>query len=118
MRLIFLICLLISSRSWAQTTPDGATLFRNQCGTCHTLDPNAPPRQGPLLRGVVGRAAGTVPGFQYSPHLANAGFAWTEDKLDAYLTNPQAVIEGGVMPYRQSKPDIRRAVIAYLKEQN
>lgn len=101
----------------AATPPDGAAVFRTQCGTCHTLDPSAPARQGPHLQGVVGRQAGTVPGFRYSPNLANAGFAWDEAKLDAYLTNPQAVVKGGVMPYRQSKPELRGAVIEYLKTQ-
>lgn len=120
--LIALACTGGAAGLRAQTPPaaapaDGATAFRTQCGTCHTLDPAAPARQGPHLQGVVGRSAGTVPGFRYSPNLANAGFAWDEAKLDAYLTNPQAVIKGGVMPYRQSKPEIRSAVIGYLKEQ-
>ena len=37
--------------------------------------------------------------------------------FDPYLTNPQAVIKGGVMAYRQAKPEIRQAIIAYLKGQ-
>ena len=114
----FLLAGVSVTGAQAQAPLDGAVQFRNQCGTCHTLDPNAPARQGPMLRGVVGRAAGTVQGFKYSLHLQNAGFAWTEEKLDAYLTNPQAVVEGGMMPYRQAKGDVRRAVIAYLKDQN
>ncbi len=43
-------------------------------------------------------------------------FVWDEPHLDAYLTNPQAVVPGAIMPYRQSKAPVRHAIIAYLKE--
>ena len=55
-------------------------------------------------------------GFHYSPGFAQADFVWDEAKLDAWLTNPQEVIPGVAMSYRQSKPESRAAVIAYLKE--
>lgn len=107
--------------AWSQgdsaAAPDGAALFQKQCGACHALDPSAPPRQGPMLAGVYGRKPGTVPGFHYSPGFANVEFVWDEPHLDAYLTNPQAVIPGAIMPYRQSKAPVRHAIIAYLKEQ-
>ncbi len=96
---------------------DGAALFKQQCGTCHTLDPAEPVRQGPPLKNVVGRPAGKVDGFHYSPAFAKADFAWDEARLDAWLTNPQDVLPGAVMAYRQAKPEIRTAIIAYLKEQ-
>jgi len=94
---------------------DGATLFKQQCATCHTIDPAEPIRQGPPLAKVLGRAAGKVDGFHYSPGLAKAGFVWDEAKLDAWLTNPQAVIPDAFMAYRQAKPETRAAIIAYLK---
>jgi len=96
--------------------PDGATLFKQQCATCHTTDPAEPTRQGPLLRGMLGRRAGTVEGFHYSAGLAKADFAWDEAKLDEWITNPQAMIPGAVMAYRQAKPEVRSTIIAYLKE--
>ena len=96
--------------------PDGAAVFRTQCGTCHALAPGEI-RQGPNLAGVYGRKAGSVPGYKYSAGFADADWAWDEAHLDPYLTNPQAVIKGGVMGYRQAKPEVRQAVIAYLKEQ-
>ncbi len=94
---------------------DGATLFKQQCGTCHTIDPAEPIRQGPPLAKVVGRPAGKVDGFHYSPGLAKADFVWDEARLDAWLTNPQAVIPDAFMAYRQAKPETRAAIIAYLK---
>jgi cytochrome c len=98
--------------------PDGPTLFKQQCGTCHTTDPSEPVRQGPPLDKVVGRPAGKVEGFHYSPALAKADFVWDAAKLDAWLTNPQDVLPGAVMAYRQAKPETRAAIIAYLKELN
>jgi cytochrome c len=98
--------------------PDGPTLFKQQCGTCHTTDPSEPVRQGPPLDKVVGRPAGKVEGFHYSPAFAKADFVWDAAKLDAWLTNPQDVLPGAVMAYRQAKPETRAAIIAYLKELN
>jgi len=97
---------------------DGATLFRQQCGTCHTTNPSEPDRQGPSLFKIVGRPAGKADGFHYSPGFAKADFVWDDTKLDAWLTNPQQIIPGAVMAYRQSKPETRAAIIAYLKELN
>jgi cytochrome c len=99
----------------AKPTPE--SLFRNQCATCHTLNAADPPRQGPTLAGVIGREAGRAPGFHYSPGFAKADFTWDHDHLDAYLTNPQAVIAGAIMPYRQANADTRGAIIAYLEAQ-
>jgi cytochrome c len=98
--------------------PDGATLFKQQCGTCHTTTLTELVRQGPQLVKIVGRRAGSVEGFHYSAGLAKADFAWDEARLDAWITDPQAVVPGTVMAYRQPKPELRAAIIAYLKELN
>ena len=99
----------------AAKPPDGATLFKQQCATCHTIDPTETVRQGPALSKIIGRQAGKADGFHYSPGLAKADFVWDEARLDAWLTNPQAVIPGAIMAYRQAKPETRAAIIAYLK---
>jgi cytochrome c len=44
------------------------------------------------------------------------GEVWDENKLEAWRTNPQALIAGAIMPYRQARPEIRSALIAYMKE--
>lgn len=102
----------------AAKPPDGATLFKQQCAVCHTLSLSEPMRQGPPLVKVVGRPAGKVEGFHYSDGLAKADFSWDETRLDTWLANPQAVIPGVTMVYRQAKPETRAAIIAFLKEQN
>jgi len=100
----------------AATPPDGATLFKQQCATCHTSNLSDPTRQGPSLFGIIGRRVGSAEGFHYSADFAKADFVWDEARLDAWITNPQAMIPSAVMAYRQAKPEIRAAVIAYLKE--
>jgi cytochrome c len=99
-------------------TPDPATLVRGQCGTCHVTEANAPARQGPNLAGVYQRKAGTASGFKYSTALANAGFVWDAPRLDTWLTNPQAMLPGALMMYRQGNPAIRKTIIDWLKEQH
>ena len=96
--------------------PDGATLFKQQCATCHTINDTDPVQQGPSLFNVVGRRAGAVDGFKYSSGFAKADFVWDEARLDAWLTNPQEMIPGTVMAYRQARAEVRAAIIAYMKE--
>jgi cytochrome c len=98
--------------------PDGATLFKQQCATCHTTNLSDPARQGPSLFKIVGRPAGKADGFHYSPGFTKAAFVWDDARLDAWLTNPQAMIPGSNMAYRQPKPETRAAIIAYLRELN
>jgi cytochrome c len=102
----------------AAKPPDGPTLFKQQCATCHTTNLTDPVRQGPSLFKIVGRHAGKADGFHYSPGFTQADFVWDEAKLDTWLTNPQALIPSAVMAYRQAKPEVRTAIIAYLKELN
>jgi len=100
----------------AAKPPDGATLFKQQCATCHTSNETDPVRQGPSLFRIVGRRAGTMEGFKYSAGFAKADFVWDDARIDAWMTNPQEMIPGAVMAYRQAKPEVRAAIIAYLKE--
>ena len=97
--------------------PSGAELFAQQCATCHSLSPADAPRQGPAFTGIYGRKAGGIAGFHYSPGYGEAGFVWDEAHLNSYLTETQAVIPGAVMLYKQKNADVRKAIIAFLKEQ-
>src|ERR1700682_523731 len=116
------VAMLVADNAAAQLTPppakppDGATLLKQQCATCHTISSSDPSRQGPTLFNIVGREAGTAEGFRYSAGFANAKFKWDELKLDAWLADPQAMIPGAIMPYKQAKPELRVAIVNYLKE--
>jgi cytochrome c len=102
----------------AAKPPDGTTLFKQQCATCHTTNLSDPTRQGPSLFKIVGKPAGKADGFRYSTGFAEANFVWDDARLDAYLANPQAMVPGSNMAYRQPKAETRTAIIAYLKELN
>ena len=114
--------MLVAGVAMAQLTlpeakpPDGLALFKQQCATCHTSNLTDPVRQGPSLFRIVGRRAGSIDSFHYSAGFAKADFTWDEARLDAWISNPQQMIPGTVMAYRQVKAEVRAAIIAYLKE--
>ena len=66
-------------------------------------------------RRQAGRQGGRLP---HSAGFVKADFAWDDARLDAWLANPQAIIPGAIMAYRQPKAETRAAIIAYLKELN
>jgi cytochrome c len=93
----------------------GRVIF-NQCLACHAPNPTDVPNPGPDLRGVIGRPAGSVPGYRYSRALRNVRRSWTEMALDAFLADPQAAVPGNTMPFPGMTDDTeRRDLIAYLK---
>lgn len=96
----------------AQTRPDGQTLFQKRCTGCHALDTD---HEGPRLRSVVGRAAGTVKTFKYSAGLRNAKYTWDEATLDKWLTDTESVVPDNDMSFRVASPEERAAIITYLK---
>jgi cytochrome c len=65
--------------------------------------------------GVVGRKAGSLPGYAYSPAMKAQSFVWDKVMLDRWLTQPTAVVPGTAMAFGgvPSKAD-REAIIAYL----
>ena len=86
-----------------------------QCGACHSLDQN---RVGPRHRGIVGRKAGSVPDFRYSPALQKLDLVWNADTLDTWLQNPSAVAPGTSMGFRVRKPEDRAAIVSFLESMN
>lgn len=91
--------------------------FNDHCRECHSFM-KADNRLGPTLYGVVGRKAGTVPGYGYSESVKSSGITWDEGTLDKWITNPQAVIPGNQMspPFPGvADPKIRAKIIAFLK---
>jgi cytochrome c len=91
----------------------GKTLFQRQCASCHQAA-TARNGVGPTLQGLIGRAAGSVDGFKYSPVLKGSGITWTSATLDTFLTNPAAAVKGVRMVQRVTNPKDRLDIIAYL----
>lgn len=87
-----------------------------RCIACHAL---ATDRVGPRHCGLLGRRAGSVPGFEYSRAMKKSGLVWDEKTLDRFLAKPLAVVPGSSMTY-DGVPQARdRAdLVAYLKAVN
>jgi cytochrome c len=87
-----------------------------QCRSCHTTAQGGPAMTGPNLWGVFGRKAGTVEGFAYSDPLKATAITWDTAKLDAWITDPRAMVPGTKMSFFGVKDAKDRVdVIAYLK---
>jgi cytochrome c len=85
-----------------------------ECAACHKIEPGAN-AVGPTLYGVIGRKAGELSDFRYSPALKRSGIIWAAETLDAFLTDPQAIVPANRMPYA-GMPDAsdRADLVAYL----
>lgn len=95
----------------------GAKVFR-KCQGCHSVE-SGQNRVGPSLFGVVGREAGAVEGFNYSPAMQGSDVVWTPENLDAFLTNPREFLPGTKMIFPGLRaPEDRRDVISYLMAQS
>lgn len=90
----------------------GQTLYKG-CADCHSIAENG---VGPMHKGVVGRKAGSVPGYDYSPDLKSSGIVWTEENLDKWLTGPQAMVPETKMFFDVPDAQDRADIIAFLKE--
>lgn len=91
--------------------------FNDHCRECHSFV-KGDNRLGPSLYGVVGRKAGTEPGYAYTQSLKDSGVTWDEATLDKWIADPGAVIPGNGMspPYSGiADPGIRKRVIAFLR---
>ncbi|MBV8132749.1 MAG: cytochrome c family protein [Alphaproteobacteria bacterium] len=96
----------------------GETVFKKNCAICHTVDAGKN-KIGPSLAGVVGRKAGSVPGFAYSAANKKSGDTWDAQTLDTYLTDPRKFMPGTKMVFAGLKnPEDRKALIEYLMKQH
>lgn len=95
----------------------GEKVFK-KCKACHKVGDGAKNGTGPLLNGVLGRAAASVDGFKYSKSFTTAGgegLVWTAEELDAFLTSPKSYIKKNKMSFAGlKKEEDRAAIIAYL----
>ncbi|MGD9831570.1 MAG: cytochrome c family protein [Piscinibacter sp.] len=90
----------------------GQQLYESRCIACHSVEQS---RVGPSHQGVLGRRAGSVPGYDYSPALKASRLVWSERTLDAWLADPQRLIPGQKMGVQVKDANDRADLIAYLK---
>jgi cytochrome c len=87
-----------------------------ECAACHKLEAGAN-NVGPSLHAIVGRKAGEIADFRYSPAIKRSGITWTPETLDAFIKEPQAMVPANRMPYAGLKDPADRAdLIAYLQK--
>jgi cytochrome c len=116
---------MVAAATWALSTAGatagdaaaGETLFK-KCAPCHKIGEGAKNAMGPELNGLIGRAAGSVEGYNYSPELKASGIVWDEASLNEFLTNPKAKIPTTKMPATAAvaKDTDRENLIAFLAQ--
>lgn len=110
--------LLLAALGTVQAAPDvlhGEQVYA-RCLACHAL---AYDRVGPRHCGLLGRRAGSVPGFAYSQAMKDARLTWDEKTLDLFLAQPLKVVPGTTMTYDGvPSPKDRADLIAYLRHAN
>jgi cytochrome c len=119
---LFIIGALAAAPAFAQSSAAplakgdparGKSLYQG-CEACHSIDEND---VGPKHRGVVGRKAGSIKDYAYSPALKGSGLTWDDTTLDRWLTNPSALVPGTKMFFKIDDAQSRADLIAYLRQQ-
>ena len=93
----------------------GQQAFNNSCRTCHSVK-EGDNRLGPNLNKILGRKAGALPDYNYSPSMKDAGFVWDQAKLTHFMVNPDEVVSGNKMqPYGGISAEEAAKVVAFLQ---
>ncbi|MFY9288922.1 MAG: c-type cytochrome [Alphaproteobacteria bacterium] len=112
---LFALLIMVSSAHAEEIVGEsarGALLFSARCSVCHASNVN---KNGPLMHGVLGRKAGSVSYFAYSPAMRDSKLVWNKETLDAYLADPPNVLPGTTMYLKVPVAKDRADIIAYLK---
>ena len=114
--LAFVVLIALDPAALAQDVAAGEQVFA-KCKVCHQVGETAKNGVGPVLNGIVGRKAGSVAGYSYTPANKNSGLTWDDATLKDYLKNPRAKVPGTkmVFPGLPNEADIDN-LIAYLKQ--
>ncbi|MDT3380052.1 c-type cytochrome [Labrys neptuniae] len=102
-----------AAHAQAENPSQGQKLFQQRCGACHQV---GTPRNGvgPTLQGLIGRKAGSVQGYNYSPALKASDVTWNAETLETFLANPSAMVRGTRMTQRFNSADERRIIVEFL----
>jgi aldose sugar dehydrogenase len=89
----------------------GAALqFATTCSGCHRIHDGLAHRMGPDLFALLDRKVATAKNFgAYTPALRQLGGKWNQQRLDAFLRDPQAFAPGTSMVFPGIADDRQRA---------
>ncbi len=104
-----------------------------RCKTCHMVGDEAKNRVGPVLNGVIGRAAGSFEDYNYSRlnrSAGESGLVWDEEKLVPYLKDPTKWLKAYLnqqgkgdlakgrskMAFKLRKEQDAQNIVAYLRQ--
>ena len=108
----------IVARGAGSDVAAGKVAFGRTCAACHSVTPGGA-GIGPSLAGVVGRKAGALPGYDYSPAMRNSQIVWTPKNIAKHIENPKALIPGNRManlfPRGVQDATQRGDIVAYLQ---
>jgi cytochrome c len=90
----------------------GQAVFEKRCAGCHSLDED---KEGPRLREVYGKKAGSVSTFKYSDALKASNVTWDAPSLDQWMADPEKIVPNSDMFFRVPQARERTDVIAYLQ---
>ena len=94
--------------------PEKGKAVFEQCAACHSLGDSGDD-DGPTLKGVVGRKAGSLDDYRYSAAMKRSDVTWDAATLDKYVADPQAFIPGNRMAFAGIADQAERDdLIAYL----
>ncbi len=107
--------IILGGPAVAQSLTRGRIIFL-RCASCHDISSGPSPKIGPNLKDVVGRRAGSLPGYTYSPAMKAQTFVWDPAHLDLWLKGPSALVPGTAMAFAGLPAEAdRQAIIAYLQ---
>ena len=113
-----LLIVLPGAGAWSADAAEGKALYR-QCKRCHQVGGGAEHRIGPHLNDVFGRAAGSLEDFRYSSAMKAAGsggLVWSDATLDAFLSDPRALVPRSRMSFAgMAGADDRAELLAWLR---
>lgn len=96
----------------------GRSLYR-VCAGCHVPPAGQVDAVGPQLLGIVGRTIAADSGFEYSSAMRAMDGQWTEERLDRFLANPNAVVPGTSMQFVGLKDAAsRKMLIEFMASPN
>lgn len=93
----------------------GAEVYAQRCSKCHAIRPGEP-SLAPPLHGLLGRRAGSAPGYAYSFKFEGSSLMWDEGSLYAWLART-TIATPDIRQRHVGLADAieREAVVAYIK---